>query len=246
MNTFNKTIENKIFEGFSILAIIMVSLLCFSCSEDDPFFTATKDDAPRILNTDIPEWRDGQPQTLQTVDFGDSLRFKVIATPRDYTTISWYIDDELVFEGDSIVYPISEGKHLCKIVATTTQGLSTSRTFYVIGNPEPGKEKILWEGSFDVTWGTPFDVLKTSLAENVQEGTVLRVYVEGDGQGTATSAWWNNILTGEGEDKRGDIAISGEQMLEFTLNSTSMTLLSTQDGFLVVGNGYKITKITIM
>lgn len=106
-------------------------------------------------------------------------------------------------------------------------------------------ENVLWEGSFNVTWGTPFDGLKDDLINHVKVGSILRAYVTGNGQGTATSAWWNNILTGKGDPERGDIMISGDMTLEYELNELSIQLLQEQNGFLMVGDGYTLTKITV-
>ena len=49
-------------------------------------------------------------------------------------------------------------------------------------------ENTLWEGEFAVTWGTPFDALKKPPLSKVKVGTILRVYVDGNGQGTATTS----------------------------------------------------------
>lgn len=106
-------------------------------------------------------------------------------------------------------------------------------------------EKTVWEGEFEVTWGTPFDALKSEMLNLVEAGDIVRVYVSGEGQGTATSAWWNNILTGLGDPDRGDFVISGDMVLEFTLTDFSIQLMQEQDGFLVVGNGYTVKKITV-
>lgn len=106
-------------------------------------------------------------------------------------------------------------------------------------------ETAIWTGSFAVTWGTPFDALKTTMHEYVHAGSIVRIYVNGEGQGACTTAWWNNILTGEGDPNRGDIIISGEQVLEYTLTELSISLMAEQDGFLVVGDGYTVTKVTV-
>lgn len=105
-------------------------------------------------------------------------------------------------------------------------------------------EETLWEGEFNVTWGTPFNVLQTQFKDLVKSGDIVRAYVTGDGQGTMTTAWWNNILTGKGDPERDDITISGSMVLEFTLTDYSMELMNEQDGALFVGNGYTIVKIT--
>lgn len=106
------------------------------------------------------------------------------------------------------------------------------------------EETTLWEGSFDVTWDTPFDLLKDQFKDLVQSGDIVRAYVSGEGTGTMTTAWWNNILTGKGDPERGDITISGSMVLEFELTDYSIQLINEQDGVLFVGDGYTITKIT--
>ena len=106
------------------------------------------------------------------------------------------------------------------------------------------EETTLWEGSFDVTWDTPFTALQTQFKDLVQSGDIVRAYVTGEGQGTMTTAWWNNILTGKSDPERGDITINGSMVLEFALTDYSIELMNEQDGAIFVGDGYTITKIT--
>lgn len=106
-------------------------------------------------------------------------------------------------------------------------------------------ENTIWEGEFAVTWGTPFNALKDTFRSKVKAGTILRVYVNGNGQGTAATAWWNNILTGKGDPERGDIMVDGPAKWEFKLTDLSIQLLTEQDGFLLVGDGYTVKKVTI-
>ena len=105
-------------------------------------------------------------------------------------------------------------------------------------------EEILWEGEFNVTWDNPFALLQTQFKDLVKSGDTVRAYVNGDGQGTMATAWWNNILTGKGDPERDDVVISGSMVLEFVLTDYSMQLMNEQDGALFVGNGYTIIKIT--
>ena len=106
-------------------------------------------------------------------------------------------------------------------------------------------ENTIWEGEFAVTWGTPFNALKDTFLSKVKASTTLRVYVNGNGQGTAATAWWNNILTGKGDPERGDIMVDGPAKWEFKLTDLSIQLLTEQDGFLLVGDGYTVKKVTI-
>ena len=111
--------------------------------------------------------------------------------------------------------------------------------------PRPSMETTLWEGEFAVTWGTPFEALKETFLSKVKAGTILRVYVDGKGQGTATTASWNNILTGKGDPERGDIMVDGPATWEFKLTDLSIQLLKEQWGLILVGDGYTVKKVTI-
>ena len=110
-------------------------------------------------------------------------------------------------------------------------------TIKVTTEARPSMENTIWESEFAVTWGKPFDALKDTF--------ILRVYVNGNGQGTAATAWWNNILTGKGDPERGDIMVDGSAKWEFKLTDLSIQLLTEQDGFLLVGDGYTVKKVTI-
>ena len=118
-------------------------------------------------------------------------------------------------------------------------------TIKVTTEARPSMENTIWEGEFAVTWGTPFDALKDTFLSKVKAGTILRVYVNGNGQGTAATAWWNNILTGKGDPERGDIMVDGPAKWEFKLTDLSIQLLTEQGGFLLVGDGYTVKKVTI-
>ena len=115
----------------------------------------------------------------------------------------------------------------------------------VTTEPRPSMENTLWEGEFSVTWGTPFDALRETFLSKVKAGTILRVYVDGNGQGTAATNWWNNILTGKGDPDRNDFMVNGPDKWEFKLTDLSIQLLTEQDGFLLVGDGYTVKKVTI-
>ena len=60
----------------NIIKYLAASFVCIglsaaftSCSSDeDPFFTANEDDAPRIINTDLPEGKGGEPAELPSIE----------------------------------------------------------------------------------------------------------------------------------------------------------------------------------
>ena len=312
-------------------ALAGTSTLSSCSSDDDPYFTVSEDDAPRILNTDLADSK---------IDRKTNYKLEIKVTPVHYTTVTWLLDGTQIYEGTTIDQTLPIGNHELKIVATTTKGKSTSRTLKVTvtpaaddpalgtnavelwiapgaettihkcknlgtvtkvmvggkevafevleegtslkltaptglengdyditlvdgeGNqfpcgtikvtteprpsePRPSMETTLWEGEFAVTWGTPFEALKETFLSKVKAGTILRVYVDGKGQGTATTASWNNILTGKGDPERGDIMVDGPATWEFKLTDLSIQLLKEQWGLILVGDGYTVKKVTI-
>ena len=331
-----KKIMNQ-YKGNVLKAMMMLFAMSFalagtatlsSCSsDDDPFFTVSEDDNPRILNTDLAD---------KKLDRKTKLNLEIKVTPVHYTTVTWLLDGKQIAEGTTFDQTLPLGDHELKIVATTTKNKTTSRTLKVtvtpaaddpalgtnaselwvapgetttirncknlvdhvqkvlidgkeaafevldegkalkvtapsgLANgdyditlvdgsgvqfpcgtikvttePRPSMETTLWEGEFAVTWGTPFDALKDTFLSKVKVGTILRVYVDGKGQGTATTNWWQNILTGKKDPERGDIMVNGPATWKFELTDLSIKLLTEQDGFLLVGDGYTVKKVTI-
>lgn len=333
MNKTMKQYKGKVLKAMMMLlavgfALAGTSTLSSCSSDDEPYFTASEDDNPRILNTDLADSK---------IDRKTNYKLEIKVTPVHYTTVTWLLDGKQIAEGNTIDQTLPLGDHELKIVATTTKGKTTSRTLKVtvipaaddpvlgtnanelwvapgetttirncknlvdhvqkvlidgkeaafkvldkgtalkvtapsdLANgdyditlvdgsgvqfpcgkikvttePRPSMETTLWEGEFAVTWSTPFEALKETFLSKVKVGTILRVYVDGNGQGTATTASWNNILTGKGGDiERGDIMVDGPAKWEFKLTDLSIQLLKEQWGLILVGNGYTVKKVTI-
>lgn len=333
MNKIMKQYKGKVLKAMMMLlavgfALAGTSTLSSCSSDDEPYFTASEDDNPRILNTDLAD---------SQIDRKTNYKLEIKVTPAHYTTVTWLLDGKQIAEGNTIDQTLPLGDHELKIVATTTKGKTTSRTLKVtvtpaaddpvlgtnanelwvapgetttirncknlvdhvqkvlidgkeadfevldkgtalkvtapsdLANgdyditlvdgsgvqfpcgkikvttePRPSMETTLWEGEFAVTWSTPFEALKETFLSKVKVGTILRVYVDGNGQGTATTASWNNILTGKGGDnERGDIMVDGPAKWEFKLTDLSIQLLKEQWGLILVGNGYTVKKVTI-
>ena len=331
MNKTMKQYKRKVLKAMMMLlavgfALAGTSTLSSCSSDDEPYFTVSEDDDPRILNTDLADSK---------IDRKTNYKLEIKVTPVHYTTVTWLLDGNQIYEGTTIDQTLPLGDHELKIVATTTKGKSTSRTLKVtvtpaaddpalgtnavelwvapgaettihkcknlgtvtkvmVGGkevafevleegtalkltaptglengdyditlvdgsgvqfpcgtikvttePRPSMETTLWEGEFAVTWGTPFDALKDTFLSKVKAGTILRVYVDGNGQGTAATAWWNNILTGKGDPERGDFMVNGPATWKFELTDLSIQLLTEQNGFFLVGDGYTVKKVTI-
>ena len=331
MNKTMKQYKGKVLKAMMMLlavgfALVGTSTLSSCSSDDEPYFTVSEDDNPRILNTDLADSK---------IDRKTNYKLEIKVTPVHYTTVTWLLDGTQIAEGNTIDQTLPVGNHELKIVATTTKGKSTSRTLKVTvtpaaddpalgtnavelwvapgaettihkcknlgtvtkvmvggkevafevleegtalkltaptglengdyditlvdgeGNqfpsgtikvttePRPSMETTLWEGEFAVTWDTPFKDLKDTFLSKVKAGTILRVYEDGIGQGTAATSWWNNILTGKGDPERGDFTVDGPATWKFELTDLSIQLLTEQNGLFIVGNGYTVKKVTI-
>ena len=331
MNKTMKQYKGKVLKAMMMLlavgfALAGTSTLSSCSSDDEPYFTVSEDDDPRILNTDLADSK---------IDRKTNYKMEIKVTPVHYTTVTWLLDGNQIAEGNTIDQTLPLGNHELKIVATTTKGKSTSRTLKVTVTPaaddpalgtnaielwvapgaettihkcknlgtvtkvmvggkevafevleegtalkltaptglengdyditlvdgsgvqfpcgtikvtteaRPSMENTIWEGEFAVTWGTPFEALKDTFLSKVKAGTILRVYVDGKGQGTAATAWWNNILTGKGDPERGDFTVDGPATWKFELTDLSIQLLTEQNGFFLVGDGYTVKKVTI-
>lgn len=331
MNKTMKQYKGKVLKAMMMLlavgfALAGTSTLSSCSSDDEPYFTVSEDDNPRILNTDLADSK---------IDRKTNYKLEIKVTPVHYTTVTWLLDGKQIAEGNTIDQTLPVGNHTLKIVATTTKGKSTSRTLNVTVTPaaddpalgtnavelwvapgaettihkcknlgtvakvlvggkevafevleegtalkltaptglengdyditlvdgsgvqfpsgtikvtteaRPSMENTIWEGEFAVTWDTPFSELKDTFLSKVKAGTILRVYVDGNGQGTAATSWWNNILTGKGDPERGDITVDGPATWKFELTDLSIQLLTEQNGLFIVGNGYTVKKVTI-
>ena len=116
----------------NIFLACLAGLALTSCSSDeDAFFTISENDAPRILNTDFP---DGG----FNINRNENLKFEILVTPADLTTVKWLADGKVVYVGDTINQAFEAGNYTLKIVATTDMGKETSRTMSLTVKPIDG------------------------------------------------------------------------------------------------------------
>lgn len=127
MNKTMKQYKGKVLKAMMMLlavgfALAGTSTLSSCSSDDEPYFTASEDDNPRILNTDLADSK---------IDRKTNYKLEIKVTPVHYTTVTWLLDGKQIAEGTTIDQTLPLGNHKLKIVATTTKGKSTSRTLNV-------------------------------------------------------------------------------------------------------------------
>jgi hypothetical protein len=129
---------------------------------------------------------------------------------------------------------ILAGEHIVKIVAATTKGLETSRTCKLVVLPA--------EGDANVT------VSAADMA-NVPVGATVHVYYQmadmPDGYHALriTTPWWGD----NAEDQivaQFDLTADTANPYDFTYTEANKAIVDERGGMLLVGYGYKLTKIT--
>ena len=117
-----------------LLLISLAAATIFTgCQPEAPFDNQSPDDAPLIL-TPYNESGTGT-FTYDLLNPDTPLYDSVTVTPSKYTTINWYLDQELVYTGVKIDMCFPAGKYALTIEAVTDAGLRTERTGTVTVHP---------------------------------------------------------------------------------------------------------------
>lgn len=201
MNKTMKQYKGKVLKAMMMLLAVSFALAgtstLSSCSSDDePYFTASEDDNPRILNTDLADSK---------IDRKTNYKLEIKVTPVHYTTVTWLLDGNQIAEGNTIDQALPVGEHELKIVATTTKGKTTSRTLKVTVTPAADDPALGTNAS--ELWVAPG--AETTIHNCKNLGTVTKVMVGGKEvafeileEGTAMK------LTAPADLENGDYAIT--------------------------------------
>lgn len=201
MNKTMKQYKGKVLKAMMMLlavgfALAGTSTLSSCSSDDEPYFTVSEDDNPRILNTDLADSK---------IDRKTNYKLEIKVTPAHYTTVTWLLDGNQIAEGNTIDQALPVGEHELKIVATTTKGKSTSRTLKVTVTPAADDPALGTNAS--ELWVAPG--AETTIHNCKNLGTVTKVMVGGKEvafeileEGTAMK------LTAPADLENGDYAIT--------------------------------------
>lgn len=201
MNKTMKQYKGKVLKAMMMLlavgfALAGTSTLSSCSSDDEPYFTVSEDDNPRILNTDLADSK---------IDRKTNYKLEIKVTPVHYTTVTWLLDGTKIAEGTTIDQPLPLGNHELKIVATTTKGKTTSRTLKVTVTPAADDPALGTNAS--ELWVAPG--AETTIHKCKNLGTVTKVMVGGKEvafeileEGTAMK------LTAPADLENGDYAIT--------------------------------------
>ena len=171
MNKTMKQYKGKVLKAMMMLlavgfALAGTSTLSSCSSDDEPYFTVSEDDNPRILNTDLADSK---------IDRKTNYKMEIKVTPAHYTTVTWLLDGTKIAEGNTIDQALPVGIHELKIVATTTKNKTTSRTLKVTVTPA-ADDPVLGTNAVEL-WVAPG--AETTIHNCKNLGTVTKVMVGG-------------------------------------------------------------------
>ena len=110
-------------------------------------------------------------------------------------------------------------------------------------------ENILWEGSIEINWGDSNALIAAEDLADVPVGATVRLYYEmadmPDGYHALriTTPWWGD----NAEDQvvaQFDLTEETPNPFEFTYTEANKTIVDERGGMLIVGYGYRLTKVT--
>lgn len=106
-------------------------------------------------------------------------------------------------------------------------------------------ETTLWSGHFLVDdWKVNFTEVKKDQFADIEAGSVLRVYYSLNTaaeyhQIRTTTTWWNDLPGTAQTD------LTADGVFTVTLTQEALDMIQTQDGFICVGHGYYVDRVTV-
>ncbi|MFR6072994.1 hypothetical protein [Phocaeicola coprocola] len=148
-----------------LLIMLAMSFGLIACTEETPFSTATENDDPRILDPLFPDRVNGELPVVSNISRDANFSMTLTVTPADYTTVTWFIDEEEIQTGKEIDLALKAGTYHLKVTATTSIGKSTYREGLIQVNPladdpwatEIGFERIITTGVKAQLYGNNLD-----------------------------------------------------------------------------------------
>ena len=152
-----------------LLAVLTMAVTFISCSDDEPFATATSSDNPHILDPIFPNRVNGELPVISEFNRDGSFSMTVTVTPAEFTTVTWNFDGQESHTGTAIDTTLLAGTYDVKVIATTVEGKSTFREGLVKVKPldaDPytstvGAERIVASGAKAILFGGKLTDIKS-------------------------------------------------------------------------------------
>lgn len=132
-----------------------------------------------------------------------------------------------------------------EVMFYTTAGNITEQTVAV------SSERVLWEGHHYVSWDLPddnpnktFNLIGKDVFASIKAGAVLSIYYSVNSadeyhQLRTTTGWWNNL------PGTAVIEFQEDGVKQIQLTQEVLDKIQTEDGFLCIGHGYYVDRISV-
>ena len=132
-----------------------------------------------------------------------------------------------------------------EVMFYTTAGNSTEQTVVV------SSERVLWEGHHYVSWDLPddnpnktFNLIGKDVFASIKAGAVLSIYYSVNSadeyhQLRTTTGWWNDL------PGTAVIEFQEDGVKQVQLTQEVLDKIQTEDGFLCIGHGYYVDRISV-
>lgn len=132
-----------------------------------------------------------------------------------------------------------------EVMFYTTAGNITEQTVAV------SSERVLWEGHHYVSWDLPddnpnktFNLIGKDVFANIKAGAVLSIYYSVNSadeyhQLRTTTGWWNDL------PGTAVIEFQEDGVKQIQLTQEVLDKIQTEDGFLCIGHGYYVDRISV-
>lgn len=132
-----------------------------------------------------------------------------------------------------------------EVMFYTTAGNITEQTVVV------SSERVLWEGHHYVSWDLPddnpnktFNLIGKDVFASIKAGAVLSIYYSVNSadeyhQLRTTTAWWNDL------PGTAVIEFQEDGVKQIQLTQEVLDKIQTEDGFLCIGHGYYVDRISV-
>ena len=132
-----------------------------------------------------------------------------------------------------------------EVMFYTTAGNITEQTVVV------SSERVLWEGHHYVSWDLPddnpnktFNLIGKDVFASIKAGAVLSIYYSANSadeyhQLRTTTGWWNDL------PGTAVIEFQEDGVKQIQLTQEVLDKIQTEDGFLCIGHGYYVDRISV-
>lgn len=132
-----------------------------------------------------------------------------------------------------------------EVMFYTTAGNITEQTVVV------SSERVLWEGHHYVSWDLPddnpnktFNLIGKDVFASIKAGAVLSIYYSVNSadeyhQLRTTTGWWNDL------PGTAVIEFQEDGVKQVQLTQEVLDKIQTEDGFLCIGHGYYVDRISV-